>query len=84
MAQKATGADGWTVTKPSVDEMLAGSWAGVKQGKFDWPTLFGFIVTASMGEGYGGQHEKTDNVLLGLPQMSDADVQAFISQVAKH
>lgn len=84
MAQKATGAEGWTVAKPSVDEMLAGSWAGVKQDKFDWPTLFGFLVAASMGEGYGGQHEKTDNVLLGLPQLSEAGVQAFISQVAEN
>ena len=83
MAQQAAGADGWTVTTPSVDETLAGSWAGVKQGRFDWPTLFGFIVTASMGDGYGGRHETTDNALLGLPEMTEAEMQALISQIAQ-
>ncbi|KAK3938755.1 putative oxidoreductase protein [Diplogelasinospora grovesii] len=83
-AQKAVGEDGWTVTKPSVDELLGSSWAGVKQGKFDWPTLFGFVVTACQGEGYGGRLENTDNKLLGIPEMTDAEVQAVIDQIAKH
>ncbi len=78
------GADAWTVSKPSVTELLGSSWAGVKQGRFDWPTLFGFVVTASMGEGYGGKLENTDNELLAIPEMTDAEVQAVVSQIAMH
>jgi hypothetical protein len=84
MAQDIVGQDGWTITKPSVDETLASSWAGVKQGKFDWPTLFGFIVTASMGDGYGGKLEDTDNKLLGIPEMTDLEVKVVVEQIANH
>lgn len=84
MAKRAAGEDGWAISKPSVDELLGRSWAGVKQGKFDWPTLSGFVVTASMGEGYGGKLENTDNQLLGIPEMTDADVQTAVDQIAKH
>ena len=84
MAQTTVGADGWTITKPSVDELLANSWAGVKQGKFDWPTLFGFIVTASQGESYGGELENTDNKLLGIPEMTDDDLQAAIDGIVQN
>lgn len=82
MAQRAAGEDGWAVTKQSVDELLGRSWAGVRQGKFDWNILFGFVVTASMGEGYGGELKDTDNKLLGIPEMSDAEVQAAVHQIA--
>lgn len=83
-AQKAVGEDGWTISKLSVDELLGSSWAGVKQGRFDWPTLFGFIITASMGEGYGGKLENTDNALLGIPEMTDAEIQEAVNQISKY
>lgn len=47
VAQKAVGKDGWNATRPSVDELLAGSWVDVNQRRFNWPTLFGFIITTS-------------------------------------
>jgi hypothetical protein len=84
MAQKTVGAKGWNITKPSVDELIGNSWAGIKQGKFDWPTLFGFVVAASMGEGYGGKLESTDNKLLGIPELTDAELQAVVDQIAKY
>jgi len=83
-AQKTVGAEGWTITQASVDELLGSSWAGVKQGKFDWPTLFGFVVTAIQGDGYGGKLESTDNALLGIPELTDEELQAVVDQVAKY
>lgn len=82
MAQKAVCEEGWTVASPSVEETLANAWAGVKAGKFDLPTVFGFIAAASQGDGYGGEMEDVDNDLLGIPVMTDEEVQAFVEKIA--
>lgn len=84
IAQKSVGEDGWTITKPAVDEVLGNSWAGVKQGKFDWPTLSGFVITACMGKSFGGKLENTDNELLEIPELTEAQLQAVVDQIAKH
>lgn len=83
MAKKAKGPDGWTVRNLSVDAMLEKSWADFKQGKHDLPTMLGFIVTASWGKGFGGYFEQTDNELLGIPEMTDNEVQAVVNQLAE-
>ncbi|KAH8903573.1 NAD(P)-binding protein [Coniochaeta sp. PMI_546] len=80
--QKAVGEDGWTVTTPSVEEALANAWTGVKAGKFDFPTIFGFIVAASQGDGYGGLLEDTDNDLLDIPVKTDEEVRALVEKIA--
>lgn len=82
MAQRVVGADGWTVKKISVADMLESSWADIDQGKRDLRAMLGFIVTTAWGEGFGGRFEQTDNELLGIPLMSDEEVQAVVSQVA--
>ncbi|OIW24599.1 putative oxidoreductase CipA-like protein [Coniochaeta ligniaria NRRL 30616] len=79
--QKAVGEDGWTVSTPSVEEALAGAWAGVKAGRFDFPTIFGFIVAASQGEGYGGELENVDNELLGISVKTDEELQALVEKI---
>lgn len=81
-AQGTVGTEGWTVTTPSVEEALASAWAGVEAGKFDFATVFGFIVAASQGDGYGGLLEDTDNELLGIPAMTDEEVRAFVEKIA--
>jgi uncharacterized protein YbjT (DUF2867 family) len=80
--QKAAGEDGWTITTPSVEEALDNSWAGVKAGKFDFPTILGFIAAASQGGGYGGLLEATDNEVLGIAVKTDAEVGAFVEKSA--
>ena len=37
-----------------------------------------------MGEGYGGKLENTDNELLGIPEMTNSELQAVVDQIAKH
>jgi uncharacterized protein YbjT (DUF2867 family) len=83
MAQRAVGKDGWTVATPSVAAMLKSSWAAFGEGKRDFPTMLGFIVAAAWGEGFGGQLDETDNELLGIPVMTEAEVQAVVNRVAK-
>jgi len=83
LVQKAVGGgdEAWTVTTPSVEETLANAWAGVKAGKFDFATILGFIAAASQGSGYGGLLEGTDNDMLGIPVMTDEEVQAYVEKV---
>ncbi|KAK9775243.1 putative oxidoreductase-protein [Seiridium cardinale] len=83
MAQRVVGEDGWTISKPSV-EQLSDTWDGIKKGNFNWPTLSGFVVTASVGKDYGGTFESADNKLLGIPEMTEAELQAAVDHVAKH
>ncbi|KAB5566304.1 hypothetical protein GE09DRAFT_1055875 [Coniochaeta sp. 2T2.1] len=79
--QMVLGEEGWTVETPSVEDSLASAWAAVESGKFDFPTIFGFIVAASQGEGYGRLLEGTDNELLGIPTLSEEEVQQFVEKV---
>jgi uncharacterized protein YbjT (DUF2867 family) len=81
-AQNAVGEDGWTVTTPGVDETLANAWAGVKAGNFDFSIIFGFIVAASQGEGYGALFEETDNELFGIPVKTAEEVRSIVERVA--
>ena len=79
--QNVLGEEGWKVETPSVEDSLASAWAGVKAGKFDFPTIFGFIVAAAQGEGYGRLLEGTDNEMLGIPTLSEEEVRVFVERV---
>lgn len=82
LVQNVVGEEGWTVTTPGVEETLANASAGVKAGRFDFPTIFSFIVAASQGEGCDGLLEATDNELLGIPVMTDDQVKELVEKVA--
>ncbi|PWY75336.1 NAD(P)-binding protein [Aspergillus sclerotioniger CBS 115572] len=83
IAQKAVGPDDWTVHRCSVDDMHEQSWAAFKQGKRDMQTMLGFIVTAAWGKGYGGHFIQTENEMLGIPEMTEADLQEVVGQLAR-
>lgn len=84
MAKEATGAEGWKEIVVSIDELLEQAWAELKKDKPN-PSIFllNFIKAAIFGEGYGGHFETTDNELLGIKEMSDAEVQAVVHSLAK-
>ncbi len=84
MGKKAVGADGWKENIVSVDELVEQGWAELKKDKPN-PAVFAvkFIVASICGEGYGTRFEKLDNELLGLEQMSDAEVQNLVNSLAK-
>ncbi len=84
MGKKAVGADGWKENIVSVDELVEQGWAELKKDKPN-PAVFAvkFIVASICGEGYGSRFEKLDNELLGLEQMSDAEVQSLVNSLAK-
>lgn len=83
MAKKAVGGDGWTEEVVSVDGLSEQVWAELKKDKPDPGNFVLNVIKMSIwGAGYGGAFVKTDNVLLGIKEMSEAEVQAVVdSQV---
>ncbi len=84
MGKKATGADGLKENVVPIDEVLEQAWAELTKDKPDPDTvLISFVKASIWGEGYGGHFEKLDNELLGIRQMSDAEVQVLLNSLAK-
>ena len=84
MGKKAVGGDGWQEPVVSVDEVLDQAWAELKKEQPNPGVLvYNFIRACIWGEGYGSHFEKTDNELLGIPELSDAEVQNLVDQLAK-
>ena len=84
MGKKAVGSAEWQESVVPIDEVLDQAWAELKKeqpnpGAF----VYNFIRASILGEGYGSHFEKTDNELLGVPEMSDAEVQSLVDQLAK-
>lgn len=85
LGKKATGgAEGWTETVVPLDEGLEQAWAELKNDKPN-PTILalGFIRAAIFGEGYGAHFEKLDNDLLGIQELSDSELEAFVHRLAQ-
>ncbi|KAI1138617.1 putative oxidoreductase CipA-like protein [Hypoxylon sp. FL0543] len=78
--KKATGAEGWKVETPSLSETLQRALADLEKGEIN---RRGFIAVAVWGEGFGGHFRKVDNELLGIKELSDAELQGLIDAVAK-
>ena len=84
MGKKAVGSDDWEEPVISIDEVLDQAWAELKKEKPNPGVLFyNFIRASVLAEGYGGLFERTDNELLGIAEMSDAEVQSLVDQLAK-
>ncbi|KAH8900010.1 NAD(P)-binding protein [Thozetella sp. PMI_491] len=84
-AKKAVGEDGWTETALSVDELVAGAWAELKQEKPN-PAKFVFpFLQAAIwgGDAYGSAFPNVDNELLGIKDLTDDEVQAIVDRYAK-
>lgn len=84
MAKKAVGEDGWTEEVVSVDGLAEQVWAELKKEKPDPGNFVLNVIKMSIwGEGYGGAFGKTDNELLGIKTMSEAEVQAVVDGQVK-
>lgn len=84
LGKKATGADGWKENVVSIDETLEQAWTELKKDQPN-PAIFflKFIQAAIWGEGYGSHFDKLDNELLGIKEMSDAEVQELVNGLAQ-
>lgn len=84
LGKGAIGAEGWKENVVAIDELLEQAWAELKKEQPN-PANFvmKFICAAIWGDGYGGHFEKLDNELLGIKEMSDAEVQGLVNELAK-
>ncbi|KAL8687719.1 MAG: hypothetical protein Q9218_006191 [Villophora microphyllina] len=73
----------WKENTVSIDDLYQKAWAELKKPQPD-PTVFvyNFLKTSIWGYGYGNHFEHTDNALLGIKEISDADLQDMINGLA--
>ncbi len=84
MGKKATGPDGWKESVVSIDELLEKAWAELKKDQPDPNNfVYSFLKASVWGEGYGCHFEKPDNEVLGIKEMSDAELQDLVNSMAK-
>ena len=70
-----------TVSK-STEEIERESYEVLKTGEGDQvKAIIGFIRRALFGKGYGGLFQKTDNELLGVPALSEKDVENLVASL---
>ncbi len=55
----------------------------LNKGELGMATWVAFIKRACFGEGYGGKFEKTDNEILGVKMLSDAELEEIVAKVVK-
>lgn len=78
IAKEVTGQYGWTVDTHNIEDMLQSSFSAHWQGMQGVDSANGFNVAACWGKEYGGNFEKTDNALLGIPTMSNDVLRGLI------
>ncbi|KAI2466068.1 putative oxidoreductase CipA-like protein [Annulohypoxylon bovei var. microspora] len=80
-AKKATGPDGWKTETPSTADSLKAAYAELEEtGEIN---RLAFIVSVIWGEGYGNNFQAVDNDLLGVKELSDAELQSLIEGFTK-
>ena len=84
MGRKATETTDWKVEDVAADMLLERAWAELGKEKPD-PGVFvmDFLKAGIWGEGFGCHFKKNDNELLGVKEMSDDELQGFVSRMAK-
>jgi hypothetical protein len=68
----------------SVEDHVSKGWEELKKPNPNPANFVMNFITASIwGEGYGSNFERLDNELLGIKEMSEADVATLIRELAK-
>lgn len=80
IAKKVTGPEGWKAEVKNTEDALKEGYAKLEKGEMD---RMAFIASSIWGEGYGCDFQKVDNELLGVKQLSDAELESFLRERAK-
>ncbi|KAI1767858.1 NAD(P)-binding protein [Hypoxylon sp. FL1150] len=80
IAKEVLGGEGWTTKVASTEDALKRAHASLETGKVD---RVAFITETIWGEGYGCDFEKVDNELLGVRELSEAEIQGLIEGLTK-
>jgi uncharacterized protein YbjT (DUF2867 family) len=80
MAKKATPAEEqWDVQEVQTAELEQEAYEALKTEKPSMPIMAKFLRRAIYGEGYGRLFEKTDNELLGIPFMTEEELEELVA-----
>ena len=84
LGKKSLGPDGWKETVVSVDELVEQAWAELKKPQPNPEVfVFNFLRASIWGEGHGGHFQQLDNELLGINELTEAELQSLVDGVAK-
>ena len=84
LSQNVVGEDGWTVDEPGTEGAEGKAWEVYTKepgNVFGW--ILGFLQRAIFAEERRPRFEDGDSELLGVPRLTDAEVEEYIRQVAK-
>lgn len=81
-AQAVLGADGWQVVNVNADEANQKALADLQSGKFDMSTFGTLIRYSNAKPETFSPWAKTDNGLLGVPVMADAELEGLIKKIS--
>ncbi|KFY38222.1 hypothetical protein V494_04479 [Pseudogymnoascus sp. VKM F-4513 (FW-928)] len=65
----------------STEDVFNDSNAKLAKGNYSEGVMFGYIFVAMFGEGYGAAYETTDNELLGVTSLTEADVEDILKPI---
>lgn len=84
IGQKVTPGQDWTIKTFETAELERQAYAELKKAEPNHQVvLYGFIKRAIFGKGFGSHFEKLDNELLGIPEMSEAEVETLVASYVK-
>lgn len=81
-AQTVLGADGWQVINVNADEANNKALADLQSGKFDMMTFGTLIRYSNAKPETFSPWTKTDNALLGVPSMTDGELESLIKKIS--
>lgn len=74
LAKQAAPGKSWEPSSANLDDMTAKADERLSQGLLDLETFVPYLYRALLGTGFGGSFAKTDNELLGVKGVADADI----------
>lgn len=84
LAQNVVGKEGWTIDEPSTKDAEEKSWEVFKQEPGNvWGWIIGFLQRIIFSEENKPKLPDTDSELLGVPRLSDAEVEEYIRKAAQ-
>ncbi|KAE8447858.1 hypothetical protein EG329_010087 [Mollisiaceae sp. DMI_Dod_QoI] len=81
LAKKVAPEKTWNPVNVSTADVKKNSDEKLSKGEITQAVMVGYIFVSIFDEAYGGRFEKLDNDLLGVPQATDADVEAILKKL---
>ncbi|KAI9736307.1 MAG: hypothetical protein M1834_001193 [Cirrosporium novae-zelandiae] len=81
ISKKLTPGKAWQVTQADTAKLTAESDAALAKGDINDGVFYNYIRRAIWGAGHGGHFQKLDNKLLGIPEMTEKEVEDLIASI---